>query len=1250
MNDSGQGGSVTSPVGDECIAERVSRKIRQGETSLGILSEDPIATSYWQIGKLARTRWVVSAADLPARSAADPPWFKSWDEVPDGAVSVVVVQGSPTVPAGVWKDPATRVVIQVRSRDATSLRAGTSWSTLPEWCVQHSMVGGVTDGEFVILCFTREGNEVPFSMPRTTKGSLGEALKATEPGKPTRVPKPGERNTYKGVLDYEKRFGEVVAPSVFSKSEAAVRRKLGAQELLRVMDVPENRTRGMTDEDQQFLKLSLIPGKVSYASTQFLSHWNPAESSKGEEASAPKLAKVYVDHPEVTSEKDAPPLSARLTTECERHSVPIEESSDVQLFMTDEEDFQHWQDEVLRIEVDRNEGGPTAKAVKDDDAKVPVHLWNDRIASKLTAHQARSRSLGGPPPKAWDYSKPEEREVLDKLGETLRRGLLHYWHRKLRTEFDVWFRESATSELIGERKSRAVLKAGIAALRTASKASWWDWDAGSAIFFWRWPKDYQDTAREGLAPMFDGPPPQGMMGQPPYKDTKVRNQVKAKLQRVLDRGYIKIVDIEEIESLMYMFHVPKGETDIRMVYDGTKSGLNESLFAPWFALPRVDTMARWVVAGSWLADNDYGDMFLNFPLHPNLQKFCGVDLSQLFPEMTQDQTQKYVGVWLRNAMGLSPSPYASVQGALRAKGYITGRLMGDRHASSNAYQWDHVLENLPFTQAYKASLPRIRKVRRDGGLASEVVQYVDDLRIVAHSEEQAWLASSQIAKGLAWLGLQDAARKKRRASQRPGAWAGSVISSDTAQVTKSVTQERWEKIRRKIRWLGREAGLSDKFSLVDPEKVEVDTTAARDGTIHFKTTERLVGFVVYAAQTFTVFVPYLKGIYLTLNSWRKGRDREGWMTPEGLRAARMGHKESDGEHPEWVRMVPRFKLDLEALMRLTAYVEPPDIPIRASHDQAIYIVGDASGEGFGSCVWRQGDPVIDAEFGRWTPAVTEEKSSNFREAANLVIRLRRLINADEIPRGTEVFICTDNAVAESTYFKGSSKSSPLHNLIVELKRLEMEGWLIIHFIWIPGTRMIEHGTDGLSRGDTSSGVMGGKEFLSLLPLNESALDRQLNVKRTVLSWTGHPLEWTFAVTEDWFGSVFDDPNGSWIWSPPPCLARVAIDQLCEVKHMYPASKHIFLCPALMTGYWRKSLGKIADAMVTLRPGSVIWKKEMLEPLTIAFVCPLLHRSPWRVRRMGFVDEWQSELRPLSYTSRTNVRSHMRKFWNMSNIV
>jgi len=46
-----------------------------------------------------------------------------------------------------------------------------------------------------------------------------------------------------------------------------------------------------------------------------------------------------------------------------------------------------------------------------------------------------------------------------------------------------------------------------------------------------------------------------------------------------------------------------------MVYDGSKSGLNEVVYSPWFPLSMVDSMVRWVIAGSWLADNDYGEQF-----------------------------------------------------------------------------------------------------------------------------------------------------------------------------------------------------------------------------------------------------------------------------------------------------------------------------------------------------------------------------------------------------------------------------------------------------------------------------------------------------------------------------------------------------------------------------------------------------------------------------------------------------------------
>jgi len=125
----------------------------------------------------------------------------------------------------------------------------------------------------------------------------------------------------------------------------------------------------------------------------------------------------------------------------------------------------------------------------------------------------------------------------------------------------------------------------------------------------------------------------------------------------------------------------------------------------------------------------------------------------------------------------------------------------------------------------------------------------------------------------------------------------------------------------------------------------------------------------------------------------------------------------------------------------------------------------------------QDGEVVDAQFGNWKWEVTENESSNFRESANLVNSLRSYLKSGKIEQGSKVFICTDNAVAESTYFKGSSKSLKLHDLIVDLRRLDMEGDLIVHFLWISGRRMIQKGTDGLSRGDFSSGVMQGKDFL-----------------------------------------------------------------------------------------------------------------------------------------------------------------------------
>jgi len=75
--------------------------------------------------------------------------------------------------------------------------------------------------------------------------------------------------------------------------------------------------------------------------------------------------------------------------------------------------------------------------------------------------------------------------------------------------------------------------------------------------------------------------------QPSETDGSVQLKMQAKLENVLDKGYIRP---GRVKSLTGYFGVLKGPTDIRMVYDATRSGLNATLWSPNFGLPTVETL------------------------------------------------------------------------------------------------------------------------------------------------------------------------------------------------------------------------------------------------------------------------------------------------------------------------------------------------------------------------------------------------------------------------------------------------------------------------------------------------------------------------------------------------------------------------------------------------------------------------------------------------------------------------------------
>lgn len=201
---------------------------------------------------------------------------------------------------------------------------------------------------------------------------------------------------------------------------------------------------------------------------------------------------------------------------------------------------------------------------------------------------------------------------------------------------------------------------------------------------------------------------------------------------------------------------------------------------------------------------------------------------------------------------------------------------------------------------------------------------------------------------------------------------------------------------------------------------------------------------------------------------------------------------------------------------------------------------------------------------------------------------------------------TFNFMMECAYFRGTSKSKQLFNLILHLWKLEMQGELFIHLIWVAGTQMIAQGTDGVSWGDLGNGVMSRESMLKHVPLNEGVDARSPQL----IGWFVESAEgdWMVLGPKEWFHEAHVT-NGNYVWCPVLAMADVALEQLCETCHTQPWNAHIFLCPVLMTSRWQKRLGKVTDAMFTVPMGTLFWGANMHEPIIIALICPLPSSRP-----------------------------------------
>ena len=795
---------------------------------------------------------------------------------------------------------------------------------------------------------------------------------------------------------------------------------------------------------------------------------------------------------------------------------------------------------------------------------------------------------------------------------------------------------------------------GSQAIQQYRNGSWWAWEAGSGLLFWRWPtKQSRLAARDGFPVYVSGRLPRFKRKQSHLKEG-VAQQLAVKIGDVRKKRYI--VPLATTLSDVDYFPVPKGIDsngdwlDIRVVYNGTSCGLNEAMWAPSFWLPSANTAIRQLCFGFWSVDIDLGEMFLNFPLPSWLHKYLGVRMEGIsvhLDEMKNQHKVKTSEAWTRCLMGFGPSPYLAIRFYYHAEEFIIGKPRDNK----SALRWDKVVLNCPGNKEFDPRLPWVYKwddIRKS--VAGAIVTFVDDGRASGKDSEHAWQVSQQTAKRLQFLGIQNAPRKIRPPAQvKTGAWSGTIVEASINSVFKTIAGAKWARVLPIVR------------------RIIKEILTSKDGKLDFKQLEKDRGFLVHIAMTFITINPYLKGMHQSIDSWRPNRNDDGWKMKArdyiDLLASikddevrdRMINSHHKG-HPDRVDYVQRLLSDMYTLEKFFNREEPTKVNMRAkSCHHVIYGVGDASGDGFGdSFLTKDG---LSYHIGIWNDEVSNQ-SSNYREFRNFLVAFRREGEAGRL-RDSFVIFCTDNTTVETALYKGTSDSPLLLEMVIEFHTMLMEFGCQAFISHVAGTRMIAQGGDGLSRGALNEGVMRGDDFLSFIPFHLSAIEREQKLIKWVCDLTkGENYHTIFLTPDDWFERGHDIDgwaigldamwrpiikSGTFVWTPPPAACDVALEELRKARIKRHDSTHLILVPRLMTPRWLKQLYKCCDLIVEIPPCCEYWPSHMYEPVFLGICFPYLSHAPWQLRGTPKLHQLRRTLQGMWKNDQVSASALLRKF-------
>ena len=371
----------------------------------------------------------------------------------------------------------------------------------------------------------------------------------------------------------------------------------------------------------------------------------------------------------------------------------------------------------------------------------------------------------------------------------------------------------------------------------------------------------------------------------------------------------------------------KGSDDIRPVFNGTSCGLTDALWCPNFWLPNAKSLLRSVTFNSKFVDLDFGEMFHNFPLHPSLIPFSGVDLTPFRKDLdslgltSHLKGSKLLATWTRTWMGLKTIP----EHCVRYYYFLEELIRGNQRETNNPMRFDKIILNIFGNEDYNPTLSNVIKWdEKFNRVAGDIKAYVDDLRAIGVSTDHAWKIARWASSRIQFVGTQDAARKRRLDH---GPWAGTIFITDDNGIYKSVEQSKWDKSR---------AYLHECKRILE----------SNNGLFDYKRLEIIRGFLCHLAMTFDIIFPYLKGFHLTLSSHLAGRNEDGWKLEDDEwnsyilnrldqnqissdEANDMLKKDSSTKTPQQVKAVPLFHKCLDSLLRFFSSETPPLVTDRS---------------------------------------------------------------------------------------------------------------------------------------------------------------------------------------------------------------------------------------------------------------------------------------------------------------------------------